>query len=68
MRILWLLLGNGAALEVSQNDWEEMTGGKSVFVKFFTPWCGQCQTMKPAWDALMEDHASILNPEAARST
>ncbi|CAK9017866.1 Protein disulfide-isomerase-like protein EhSep2 [Durusdinium trenchii] len=33
-----------------------MIRGKAVFLKFFTPWCGQRKTMKPAWDALMEEY------------
>eukprot|EP00434_Breviolum_minutum_P034860 symbB.v1.2.030858.t1/scaffold3521.1/size54890/3 len=55
---IWVVMLGATALglEVSQGDWEEMTAGKAVFLKFFTPWCGQCKDMKPAWDALMEEY------------
>jgi len=27
-----------AAVELTQEDWDEKTAGKSVFVKFLAPW------------------------------
>ncbi|CAJ1367000.1 unnamed protein product [Effrenium voratum] len=54
-RILCLLTAV-SAVEVTKDTWDEMTAGKSVFVKFFAPWCGHCKTMKPAWDKLMEEY------------
>ena len=33
---------------------KEKTAGKTIFVKFFAPWCAHCKSMKPAWDKLME--------------
>tara|TARA_Y100000996_G_C22513311_1_gene639348 strand:+ start:233 stop:892 length:660 start_codon:yes stop_codon:yes gene_type:complete len=51
------------AIELTPDTWGEKTAGKTVFVKFFAPWCGHCKKMKPAWDNLMkeyENHDSIL--------
>jgi len=41
------------AIDLTPANWETETAGKTVFLKFFAPWCGHCKSMKPAWDKLM---------------
>ena len=53
--ILSILLASASAIELTEDTWDDVTAGKSVFVKFFAPWCGHCKRMKPAWDSLMQD-------------
>ena len=48
-------------LELTPDTWDTETAGKTVFVKFFAPWCGHCKAMKPAWDPLMDDYADSSN-------
>lgn len=48
-------------LELTPETWDTQTAGKTVFVKFFAPWCGHCKAMKPAWDSLMEEYADSSN-------
>ena len=51
----------GSAIELTPDTWDSETSGKTVFVKFFAPWCGHCKAMKPAWDSLMEEFFVISN-------
>jgi len=48
-------------LELTPDTWDEQTAGKTVFVKFFAPWCGHCKSMKPAWDTLMTEYEGSEN-------
>jgi len=48
---------SGAALELTPDTWDQETAGKTVFLKFFAPWCGHCKAMKPAWDSLISEYA-----------
>ena len=60
---LSLFILHTTALELTPDNWETHTAGKTVFLKFFAPWCGHCKKMKPDWDTLMkeyEGHPTIL--------
>jgi protein disulfide-isomerase-like protein len=46
-----------SALELTPETYDSATAGKTVFLKFFAPWCGHCKKMKPAWDSLMTEYA-----------
>ena len=56
--VVLTLAASTYAVELTPDTWDEKTAGKTVFVKFFAPWCGHCKAMKPAWDSLMDEYSS----------
>lgn len=55
--LLITLFVTSNAIELTPDNWDEATAGKTIFVKFFAPWCGHCKKMKPDWDKLMDAFA-----------
>jgi len=50
-----LLVTMATAIDLTSDNWETETAGKTVFLKFFAPWCGHCKKLKPDWDKLMDE-------------
>lgn len=48
-----------SAVELTDHTWDEVTAGKTVFAKFYAPWCGHCKKLKPEWEKLRHDNVVI---------
>jgi protein disulfide-isomerase-like protein len=51
---------------LSKENFDQVTAGKTVLIKFYAPWCGHCQEMAPDWNKLAADwvdHPQLLVAE-----
>jgi len=46
---------SAAVPSLTPDNYDAMTDGKTVFVKFFAPWCGHCKKMAPDWEKLASE-------------
>eukprot|EP00592_Proboscia_alata_P010950 CAMPEP_0194353394 /NCGR_PEP_ID=MMETSP0174-20130528/1708_1 /TAXON_ID=216777 /ORGANISM="Proboscia alata, Strain PI-D3" /LENGTH=222 /DNA_ID=CAMNT_0039121911 /DNA_START=88 /DNA_END=756 /DNA_ORIENTATION=+ len=44
-----------AVPSLTPENYDELTAGKTIFVKFFAPWCGHCKSMAPDWEKLADE-------------
>jgi protein disulfide-isomerase-like protein len=51
----------GSVVNLTSDNYESLTSGKIVFIKFFAPWCGHCKAMAADWEQLAGDFAGDAN-------
>ena len=40
---------------MTKANYDELTAGKTVFIKFFAPWCGHCKELAPQWERMANE-------------
>lgn len=53
-----LTISTASAGSITNENVDELTDGKAVFIKFRAPWCGHCKKLKPDWDWLSNEYAN----------
>jgi protein disulfide-isomerase-like protein len=54
---LLLLLPGCSAVHLTVDNFDELTHDRTVFIKFYAPWCGHCRAMADDWAKLEADWA-----------
>merc|ERR1711966_226027 len=49
--LLAALAAPASAIDLTTDNYDAATAGKTVFLKMYAPWCGHCKKMKPLCDA-----------------
>jgi protein disulfide-isomerase-like protein len=53
--LLLAAASHAAVTSLDDANYDEITMGVPVFIKFFAPWCGHCKAMAADWERLAED-------------
>lgn len=48
----------GESVSLSPETFDSVTSGKSVFIKFYAPWCSHSQELAPTWDRLGKEFST----------
>jgi thiol-disulfide isomerase/thioredoxin len=44
-----MLFTQTVSLELTHENYDQITEGKTVFIKHYAPWCGHCKAMARDW-------------------
>jgi protein disulfide-isomerase-like protein len=44
-----------SSVVLTKKNFDKLTAGKTVFIKFFAPWCGHCQELAPNWEKMASE-------------